>query len=184
MDRPGWGKHHARAGHPSSQSQHTRQKSLPSAGPAWEVPSPPSWACLPAAGREGHQEGLGLPPSLAPDSSQPYPHKGLSCKQRAGAWPPRFGHRAVCSRKGRRLGLGSHPAPHPKPAGNTYGGGHPASLPKVALGKDSWSQTERLAGPMVSQGSCNQTLGQFHHSSPAGLGLWAWQSEGVAWSPD
>ena len=25
---------------------------------------------------------------------------------------------------------------------------------------------------MVSQGSCNQTLGQFHHSSPAGLGLW------------
>lgn len=163
-DRPGLG------APPSLQGRAQARQPSPPPSPQ-EAPSPPSWLVLrQLAGRDPRRgSACGLPWPPAPPSPAP---RGLSCKQRAGAWPPHSGHWAGHSREGGRPGLGSHPAPNPTAAGNTCGGGRPASRPAAALGKDSWSQPGRLAGPTVRQASGNRTLGRFPHCSPAGPGLW------------
>ena len=143
------------------------------------LPSPiaPGSPLSPRAGRYsgswqgGTPEGLGLQPSLASGSSLPCPPgpvmQAASRRLAAPLWTlgrPLQGRREAWA--------WLPPGPHPTAAGNTCGGGRPASRPAAALGKDSWSQPGRLAGPTVRQASGNRTLGRFPHCSPAGPGLW------------
>lgn len=89
----------------------------------------------------------------------------------------------------RRPGLGLPPGPHPTAAGNTCGGGCPASRPAAALGKDSWSQPG--AGGSDGQAGLRAngrwagfpTAPQLARDSGSGRSLLTRQLEGAAQGP-